>query len=100
MKHRFSASVTPASIAQQLNESTMQTINTSAACCSAEYLVRSGIWRRFDVQLECRASQGFNDLLIAQWRIAILGLNQIHDRFFHAGVAHRFPTGGLIAGRK
>src|SRR6266478_8186644 len=32
--------------------------------------------------------QNLNNLLIAQGRVAILVLDQVQDRFFHAGVAH------------
>src|SRR5437870_13880744 len=35
-------------------------------------------------------AQYFDDLFVTQWRIALFTLDQIEDRFLHAGVAHRF----------
>src|SRR5439155_21891736 len=44
--------------------------------------------------------QNFDDLLVAQRRVAILVFHQIEDSFFYAGVAHRFASGSLISGRE
>ena len=47
-----------------------------------------------------RSLKDFDDLLVAQWRAAVLVFHQVQDRFFHARVAHRFAARGLIARRE